>query len=213
MSTHAKPLRRDARQNREKLIAAATGMFAERGLDVPLEEIARRAGVSIGTLYNRFPTREALIEEVFTDQISAQLVAGEQALACDDPWEGFAGYVERLCELQAQSRGLTDVMSMRFAEAGRLTEACERGLAQAAGLIARAQEHSVLRADFTSQDLVCIIWANARILEATATVAPRVWRRNLAFYLDGLRAEAAHPVAEPPLSPDQLEQAMLRLAR
>ncbi|MFC5754647.1 TetR/AcrR family transcriptional regulator [Actinomadura rugatobispora] len=206
-------LRSDARRNREKVVAAALEIFTERGLDAPLEDIARRAGVSIGTLYNRFPSREALIDEILPDLIGAQIEAGREALAHPDPWEGFVLYVTRTCELQARSRAVTDALSMRFDRAEKLAEACAQGLSHVGAIIDRAREDGGLRPDFTPADLVYIIWSNARVVEATASVAPETWRRNLAFVLDGLRAEAAHPIAEPPMSPEQIDEAMRGLAR
>lgn len=205
-------LRRDARRNREKLLAAAAAVFAERGLDAPLEEIARQAGVSIGTLYNRFPTRSALIDVIFPEKIAAQLIAGDNALTCPDPWEGFVRYVETMCQAQAGDRGLNDALSMRFPEAVNLEEMCARGFEQAARIIERAQRHGSLRADFTHADLAFITWSNARIVEATGAVAPNSWRRHLSFLLDGLRADRAHPVDEPPLTSEQVYEAMRALA-
>src|ERR1700737_4909484 len=106
-----RPLRRDAQRNRELLVAAAREVFAQRGVDVALDEIARRAGVSIGTLYNRFPTRAALVEAVFVDRLEAVVALGEEALLMADPWEGFVHCLQGICELQAADRGYNDVAS------------------------------------------------------------------------------------------------------
>src|SRR5262249_37244893 len=89
-------LRRDAERNRLRLLEAAREVFGERGCDASLEEIARRAGVGIGTLYRRFPTRETLIEALFAEKAYDYVRASETALAADDAWEGFAGFVERI---------------------------------------------------------------------------------------------------------------------
>lgn len=204
----SKPLRRDAQHNRDKLIAAATRVFTERGVDAPLEEIARQAGVSIGTLYNRFPTRAALFDAVFPDRVATSLMFGDQALACADPWEGFVLFVTKLCELQAADRSLNDLITRRFPDATAVAEACGNGLDKATQVIERAQRAGALRADFTFADLVTLTWANARIVAATHDAAPEAWRRHLAFLLDGLRAGAAHPVDQPPLTPAQLDAAM-----
>jgi AcrR family transcriptional regulator len=207
MGTASRPLRRDAALNREKLLTAASEVFAERGLRAPLEEIARRAGVSIGTLYNRFPTREALIDAIFPDVLADQLRAGEEALNLPDPWEGFVLLLERTCELQARNRGVNDIWSVRLT-AAKVEEACRHGLAQVTELIDRAQRRGSLRADFTPSDFSFIVWSNSRIVEATADVAPDAWRRNLALILDGLRAEAAHPIKHPPMTLAQVDAAM-----
>src|SRR5215471_5679817 len=100
-------LRADAVRNRAALIEAAREVFAEHGLDASLEEIACRAGVGIATLYRRFPGREQLIAAALVDKVAEYAHAAEEALAVTDPWEGFAGYVYRICELQAADRGLS----------------------------------------------------------------------------------------------------------
>jgi AcrR family transcriptional regulator len=206
-------VRRDAQRNLEKLIQAAREVFAERGLDAPLEQIAQRAGVSIGTLYNRFPDRFALIDAVLLDRMEENLRIGEEALAHDDPWEGFAGYLELTCALQARDRGVTDAISRRFPRAPKVDAACAEGFVQARQLIERAQRHGGLRGDFTEADLLSLLWANARIVEATISVDPNAWRRYLGFVLDGLRADAAHPIPDPPMRPDQIDQARLALGQ
>ncbi|MFD6101909.1 TetR/AcrR family transcriptional regulator, partial [Nocardia salmonicida] len=99
-----KPLRSDAERNRAALVTAAREVFEERGLDAPLKDIAARAGVAIGTLYNRFPTRDALIAAAAADRLEAGGRVAEQALALTDPWESFVFLVEKICELQASDR-------------------------------------------------------------------------------------------------------------
>jgi len=116
-------LRKDAERNRTRLLDAARQAFADQGLEAPFEEIARRAGVGIGTLYRRFPTRAALIEALFEDKAAEYVRASEAALAADDDWDGFAGFVERICEMQAKDRGFTDVLTATFPAAPGV-EAC-----------------------------------------------------------------------------------------
>src|SRR5215467_14501247 len=93
-------MRSDARRNRDALLGAARAVFAEHGLDAPLEQVARRAGVAIGTLYRHFPTRVDLVQEIFECKLQAWLDAAERAVAMDDAWAGFTLYVETMCELQ-----------------------------------------------------------------------------------------------------------------
>src|SRR6266542_5485527 len=101
----ARPLRRDAQRNRDAILAAARQVFCDQGLEAPLEEIARRAEVGIATLYRRFPSRVELLDAVLADNLQAHIAAAEQALAMDDPWEGFAFYLEETSRLQATDRG------------------------------------------------------------------------------------------------------------
>jgi len=192
-------LRRDAVRNRDLLLAAARHLFAERGVDVPLEEIARQAGVSIGTLYNRFPTRAALVEAVFTDRMERTTRLAHAAASAADPWEGFAGFVTGVCELQATDRGFSQVAARGLAASPASAQARNDALAVMADVMARAQAFGQLRNDVTVEDLALFVWAISRTLEMTSAVAPRLWRRHLALLLDGFRAEGAHPLPEPPM--------------
>ncbi|MFV2178153.1 TetR/AcrR family transcriptional regulator [Actinomadura sp. LOL_016] len=206
-------MRADAQRNAEKLRAAAAELFQERGLQVPLKEIARRAGVSHGTLYNLFGTREALIDEVVADRAAGRLdEAAQRALAFEDAWEGFAYYVERLCELQATDPAVADVVSGRYPGAERLMTACGRTMDAARRIVGRAQEAGALRPDFTNADLVFTFAANALLARATAEAAPDAWRRQARFLLDGLRSEAARsPLPAGRLTQQQVYDALGRL--
>lgn len=199
-----KPLRADAARNRAKLLAAATELFGERGLDAPLEEIARRAGVSIGTLYNHFPSREAFWEAIFPERLATLERITETALAAPDAWDGFVAYLEGLFALQAEDRGLNDALAQRFRAAGEVEQACNRGFRLAELLIQRARDSGQLRPDFEPEDLVTLIWAMSQVIRESMETAPDAWRRCLAFFLDGLRAGAAHPIEVPPLTQGQL---------
>lgn len=114
MPAKTRPLRADAARNRDKLLAAGTQVFGERGLDAPLEEVARRAGVSIGTLYNHFPTREAFLTAILPERLAPLDAVIEASLAAPDPWDGFVGFLEGLFALQARDRGLNDAVTRQF---------------------------------------------------------------------------------------------------
>jgi AcrR family transcriptional regulator len=210
----ARPLRRDARRNREAILAAARQVFCDHGLEAPLEEIARQAGVGIATLYRRFPSRVELLDAVLADTVQAHVDAAEQALAIDDPWDGFAFYLGETCRLQAADRGLNDAMGMRFPRATTVEALKARMFELVAQVVDRAQRSGQLRADLTVEDLALVTWANTRILQAgRAAGAPDAWRRHLGFLLDGFRADRAHPLPQPPLSSRQVYRAMLTLGR
>ena len=104
-------LRADALRNRQQLMTAAAELFDERGVDVPLEEIARRAGVSIGTLYNHFPNRGALLDAVLPDWVAEVDRLAKAALADPDPWRGFAGFMDGLFGIQARNRSMNDAIA------------------------------------------------------------------------------------------------------
>ena len=203
--------RSHARRNHERLVAAAREVFAERGVDASLEAIARRAGLGIGTLYRHFATREALIEAIFERRVG-QLVAVAEAAASDpDGWSAFTRLLERTLELQAGDRVLKEMVLRHPPPAGRLASAREDVRRQFERVLDRARAEDGLRADFTLSDLALLLWSFGPVMDATADVAPDAWRRHLHLVLDGLRAGAATPHAEPPLGDDDLHAAMRAL--
>src|SRR5580765_2398854 len=106
----ARPLRRDARENLDRILVAARAAFAELGLDAGVEEIAGRAGVGMGTLYRRFPTKDALIDAVFEEHLDRLAAAAEAALQKPDPWEGLLDYLATVVRLQSSDRGFSEVL-------------------------------------------------------------------------------------------------------
>src|SRR6266508_544219 len=109
----ARPLRRDAQANRDRIVSATRAAFAAEGIDVPVEEIARRATVGMGTLYRHFPAKEDLIDAVLEDAFAAFISAAEQALDEEEAWAGFRGFLERVFALHAENRGLKDIIATR----------------------------------------------------------------------------------------------------
>ncbi|MEV8371643.1 helix-turn-helix domain-containing protein [Kribbella sp. NPDC056861] len=199
------PLRKDAERNRERLIQAAQQVFAERGLDVALEAVAKQAGVSIGTLYNRFPTRADLVRATFADRVETVGVLAEHALGLDDPWDGFVYFVQQVSQLQAADRGYNELAGRGGAPTTEQpTEDQLRGYDLMSQIVERARDGGRLRPDFTLEDMAFITWSVTRTIEATAATSPTVWQRHLALILDGLQTPAAHPLPEPPLTRDQL---------
>jgi AcrR family transcriptional regulator len=207
-------MRKDAQLNRERIVDAARTTFAEQGVDAPLEEIARRAGVGIATLYRRFPSRESLVEAVFADLLESFVVAAERALEADDAWEGFTGFVLQVAEQQARDRGVKDVLMKRSPNEALMEDHRRRGLAAVQKLVERAQAEGSMRPDVTAEDAALLLWANAPIIEATVEVAPDLWRRFVTLMLDSFRIEcAARPLPEAPLTGEQLFEAMACLGR
>ncbi|KJK50799.1 TetR family transcriptional regulator [Lentzea aerocolonigenes] len=184
MVTASRPLRADAARNREKLLAAAAELFAERGLDVPLEHIARRASVSIGTLYKHFPTREDFLGAIFPERLAALDVIGDKAMADPDPWHAFACYLDDLYALQAEDLGLNDILARDLPNAPEVVSACHRGQGHIGILITRAIDAGVLRADCSITDMATLTRAMAQVIRDS----PGEWRRFLSIYLEGLRA-------------------------
>lgn len=205
-------LRTDAERNRGRIIDAATAAFARRGLDVPLEEVAEGAGVGIGTVYRRFSGREELIGACFERRMADYASAAEDALAAVDGWTGFSQYVERICAMQAEDRGLADVLNRSMPNARSLEAHRARGYELSVRLIKRAQGAGSLRPDVVAEDLALLFMANAGVIEVTSGAAPDAWRRFVAIFLDGLRTDSVDPLP-PPLSPRQTLRAMRRLTR
>jgi AcrR family transcriptional regulator len=192
---------------------AARSVFAQEGLDAPLEGIARRAGLAIGTLYRHFPTRMDLVGAVIAEKKRAWIGAAETAMQMEPAWDGLVFFLERVCELQAGDRAFNDIASMRFPHAPRIESARKRANDLSRRIVERAQAEGSLRTDITPEDLAFIVWAHARVSEATHAIDPGAWRRYLALTLDGFRATAAHPLPSPPLRPRQVLRAQLRLGR
>lgn len=205
-------MRSDAERNRQRIVAAAREAFAEHGADVPMEDIARRAGVGVGTLYRRFPTRADLIAVAFEAKMSAYADAAREALADPDPWHGFCVFVERICGMQADDRGFTTVLTMTFPTAKRFEADRAAAFADFSALVGRAQAAGRLRADFVTEDLPLFLMANAGVLAATADAAPGAWRRVVGYLIQACAAGSAAPLPEPP-APRQVYRAMLRATR
>ncbi len=203
-------LRADAERNRLRVVEAARRVFAEDGLDAPMNEVARRAGVGIATLYRRFPTREALIASVFAEKMDAYAAAIENALADPDPWHGFCACIERICGMQANDRGFTEVLTLTFPTAEALEAKRHQSYIGLTELIDRAKAVGRLRPDFSAEDIVLLLMANAGVVVATGDAAPNAWRRLVAYMIQAFAADHAEPLPDAP-SEEALFQAMQRL--
>lgn len=189
-------------------MAAAREAFAREGLNASLEGVARQAGVAIGTVYRHFPSRLALVEELFAAKFAELVCAAKEAIAMDDAWQGFCHYLERLCELQACDRAFNDLVATRLPLHAVSREMYECAQELGRQVFVNAQEQGAVRDDVTVEDLAFVIWSQAGIITATRTVAPRAWRRHLYLMLDAFRADRAHSLPEPPLTPQQVDQTM-----
>jgi AcrR family transcriptional regulator len=205
-------LRRDAVANRLRLVDAARNVFRERGLDAPLEVIADRAGVGIATLYRRFPSRDALIEAAFHEQLDDYAAAADAALADVDVSRGFARYIERICSMQAGDRGVQDILTRTFAHAPQLEAQRLRGYERSVAVMDRAKAAGVLRQDFAPEDLILLLMANAGVVAGTSVDAPEAWKRFAALMLDAYRTPTPSRLPPAP-SPRAMLRAMRRIAR
>jgi AcrR family transcriptional regulator len=181
------PLRRDAEQNRRRLIASAHEVFRERGLSATLDDVARHAGVGVGTAYRRFANKEELIDAVFDDMIDRVEALGREAVKDPDAWRGLSTSLEKVCELQAFDRGLREVMLGTGRGQQRQALVAQRIKPTADMLIERAKEQGNLRPDAEPWDLPMIQLMVAAITDHTGH--PDLWRRYLRLLLDGMRAQ------------------------
>lgn len=195
---HAHPsLRADAARNRGRILDAAREAFAQRGLDVPMAAIARRAGIGVATLFRRFPTKQALVAEVFAEQLDACDALLDTALADPDPWHAFCALLESVRTLQVRDRGFTQAFLSAHPDArndARRARA-ERDLAE---LVRRAKGTGRLREDFAASDLVLVLLANGGVASTPPDVADPVSRRLLAYLLQAFETRPTTAAALPP---------------
>lgn len=182
MTDVRRPQRADARRNFDALLAAARESFAVNGTDASLEDIARRAGVGIGTLYRNFPTRQALFEAVYVEEVS-QLGEVAKAVADLPPWEALVAWLDRFVGYVATKRAVAEALNRE----SQLFRSC-RELIYAAGapLFRRAQEAAEVRADASFDDLLRMVSG----LSSAVFVDTEQRDRVLGFALSGLRVRA-----------------------
>jgi AcrR family transcriptional regulator len=190
-------LRRDAQANRTRILVAAGEIFSAQGIDAPLDEIARRAGVGAGTLYRHFADRDTLLDALFDDRVRVFDQLMTEAAAAEDAWGGLVELLETGFALQAADRGLKDILLARSRGLGRVHQPPEETVRAINGLLDRAKAQGALRTDVTITDLPMISAAIHGVIDLTGAVAPEVWRRMLQIILDGLRADGAGPTRLP----------------
>ena len=202
-------LRADAEHNRERILEAAQTLFAEQGIDVTREVIARTAGVGMATLKRRFPTRADLVACVFEQKMWRFAMGARKALNDPDPWHGFCRYVSSLSTMQTSDRGFSDVLTMTFPSAAKFEAARVQAFEDYSELIRKAKKLGALRTDFVAEDLIILLMANAGGVSATGTVAPRSASRLIGYLLQAFAAPGGGPLPPPP-STRQMYKAVLR---
>jgi AcrR family transcriptional regulator len=187
-------LRADARRNLDRILAAAREVFAEQGIDAPMTEVARRAGVGHGTLYRRFPTREQLMLTMLEQRLEELVDAAEAAEAEEDAWRALVGVIERLGEMHTADRSVVESIECRAVHATPRLMALKVSLLDALGrLLGRAQQAGQARPDLEPSDLPHLIAAATRTI-ASGPESSDLWRRYLAVIVDGMRAPGVSPL-------------------
>jgi AcrR family transcriptional regulator len=183
-----RPMRADARRNYDRLLAAATEAFAEHGLDAPLDDIARRAGVGAGTLYRHFPNREALMEAVYGAQVEGVCARAVTLAATLPPEEALTTWLDDLVAHISARRGLAAAIMASGGDTSPAFAACKSALRGAAtDLLTRAQAAGAVRPDLTIDDLLRLMHGVA----VSSEYAPDGPGRLIAFVVDGLRQTPA----------------------
>jgi AcrR family transcriptional regulator len=188
-------LRADARRNREAVVAAAKKLFADQGLDAQMPDVAKAAKVGVGTVYRHFPTKDDLIAALAAERFERLADKARESLETEDPWKGLCDFIRFAAQIQADDRGLCDVMGSRpevmgaSAEAVGLDKLCDQ-------LVKRAQRSGDLRRDIAWEEIPMIACALGGITKAHGPGAGR-WPRLVEIVLDGLRAPGDAKLPKP----------------
>jgi AcrR family transcriptional regulator len=213
MST-TRPLRADAERNRTRILAAAAEVFAERGLDASLDDIAAHAGVGVGTVYRRFPDKDTLIDALFEAKIDRVVALADDALELEDPWEGLTTFMHGMCRMQAADRGFKDAVLLRGRGRERVAGARERIAPRALKLLERAQAAGAVRADLGPFDVPMLHLCIGLIADRTRDVAPDYWERVLTIVIDGISAKGpTTPMPVEPMDRETFTEAMASARR
>ena len=209
-----RPLRRDAERNRQRILKAASQVFNERGLEVSLDEIARYAGVGVGTVYRRFRTKEELVEALFMDRLDLVAAIADEALETPDPWSGLVCFMERMAEVMASDLGLRQMLMFATYGQDLVQVARQRNAPLVERLVRRAQAAGQLRADLRQTDIVFVVFILTEATRLAQAGNPDIWRRYLTLILDGMhpQREGVTPLPVAAMLPEEMEKNMRQAA-
>ncbi len=199
------PLRSDAARNRKRLLEAAAEVFAERGLEAGVDEVARVAGVGMGTLYRRFPTKDALIGELVRELLLDVLQDACEALEMPDG-RGLETFLYAVGTLQSARLGCLP----RLWNTEHHDELQAEIRAVIERLLADAQRHGRVRTDLVPADVFAVMWSLRGVIETTRATAPDTWRRHLELILLGMQPSSA-PLEHEPLAEDVVQRVVAHL--
>ena len=203
------PLRADAERNRQRLLASAKELFATRGLNVTLDDIARHAGVGTGTAYRRFPNKDALIEALMVERLDELGAIAQECLDEPDPWRGIAGFFDRALALMVADRGLKDVLFSPGRGRERVAHARGALAPIVEQLVQRAVAAGAVRDELSTSDVPVINFMLHTVVDLSRDVEPELYKRYLAIILDGLRArEDLDPLPAEALEMPAFQKAM-----
>ncbi len=200
-SSPGRPLRRDAERNRRLILDTAGDLFAEYGMDVGLDQIARRAGIGVGTVYRRFRDRDDLIETLFSERLDQVRTIAEEAARRPDSWEALVWFMEQTVQEQLGDRTLKLLMNDEIKGEDRLAIARDQLTPALERLVQRAQADGGLRPDVTAMDLGIL---SSAVNSCRTPRQPELWRRYLVVLLDGLRESRASSTPLPRTAPETI---------
>ena len=213
-ASSTRPLRRDAARNRRLLLDAGREVFAARGLEATLDEIAHRAGVGVGTAYRHFANKQELAAAIFRDDFEQLVESARAALEVDDPWRALVDFLESTVAKQAHDRGLHElIMAGTMGEQsvhvdGKIETIREALFEPVTALVERARQSGCLRADASPTDVAAMLFMMGTTFAASEAVGRPVWKRYLWLLLDGLRANECGKLPEAALDVDELDTAL-----
>lgn len=188
----ARPMRKDALRNRQLLIASAREVFASRGLEASLDDIARHAGVGVGTAYRHFANKKELAAALVSEAVDEIVALAQHALSDNDPWHGLIDFLEGAISRQATNRGLRDALLGLYDPTTR--EGMHSRLATVTeALLARAQNAGVVRPDVANTDLLIVMAMLTVTVDIGEYRAPDLWRRFLSMCLEGFKTSSETP--------------------
>jgi AcrR family transcriptional regulator len=208
MSIEERPLRADAERNRTRLLDAARTLFAERGLDVSMDDIAHEAGVGVGTAYRRFRSRDEIVAALFDERLGDVEARALAAVAHPDPWQGLVDFFFGSLHQQAENRGLKQLLFSSGQGRERVAQMRAKVLPIMERVLARAQDAGVVRSDVEVADLHMLSFMVGSVVDFAEPVDDEVWERYASLALDCLRPGSSTPLPRASLGTDQMESAM-----
>jgi AcrR family transcriptional regulator len=188
------PLRADAQRNRQRLLAAAEEVFVERGADASMEDVAKRAGVGIGTLYRRFPTRDALLAAAYSERFLSLAADSRERSTTLDPLAALRAYLHELVAQTTVYRGLATSLGAML-QSG--TPGCDATSQEGRRLLRHAQKAGVVRRDVTFDDLVVVAMATSLAAEQAGSAKARIGHL-IGLFVDGIRSHKGRADHEGP---------------
>lgn len=209
-ATGARPLRRDAEENRRRIVRAAREVFAAHGLGAGLNDIARHAGVGVATVYRRFPDKTVLVREALRDDVDMVLQVADEAMATQPAWDGLMLLIDHIADLLVSNLGLRDIALGPGQLSGDFGEVADQVRGHVEELLQRAWQEGTVRPGVTADDFTMMYFMITELAMHATQASPRAYRRYLKVFTDGLRATRIDAPLPDPLSSAEAEDVAQR---